>query len=183
MSLADDIRSWSREVVEVPNPHMPNSMPACPFAAKAWADGKVEVRETEQLVHDLEQVCQSFPADKDLIIFASYMVPELDDFEDVIELLNDRWLCNDMFLMGFHPEYGAEDQELDFLYEHDWESQVEADYCMVFVQRLSQVVSYSDRLEKMGYYAAFPPEEYQHLVIDRRRRYHDGHEASRNEED
>lgn len=182
MSLSDDIRSWSREVVEVPNPSLPNNLPACPYAAKAWADNRVEVWEAQNPLRAAVRASLRFPEDKDLIIVASTALPDLEEFETAIETLNDRYLNRDMFLMGFHPDYGAEDQELDFLYEHDWESAVEEDYCMIFVQRLSQVVSYSERLERLGYYTAFPPEEFQQLVVERRRRFRDGNEASRNEE-
>ena len=36
--------------------------------------------------------------------------------------------------MGFHPDYGAEDADLDFLYEHEWESAIEKEYAMMFIQ-------------------------------------------------
>ena len=72
--------------------------------------------------------------------------------------------------MGFHPDYGAEDAELDFLYEHDWESSVDAEYAMMFIQSLSKVDDASLKLEKLGYYDAYPREEYETLVLDRRKR-------------
>ena len=72
--------------------------------------------------------------------------------------------------MGFHPEYGAEDADLDFLYDNDWESSVEDEYAMLFIQSLSKVDEASLQLEKMGYYNVYPKEEYQTLVLDRRKR-------------
>ena len=50
--------------------------------------------------------------------------------------------------MGFHPDYGAEDADLDFLYEHEWESALEDEYAMMFIQSLSKVDDASLRLEK-----------------------------------
>ena len=80
--------------------------------------------------------------------------------------------------MGFHPEYGAEDAELDFLYEHDWESSIEEDYAMIFIQSLSQVDDASQGLEKLGYYNVYPEDEYKSLVLDRRaRRQSNGNET------
>ena len=181
--LEEDIRSWSRNVVEVPSPHMPHNMAPCPFAEKAWRDNRVEVREAADPLREAWRVCLDFPPEKDLVIVASEALPELEDFERRIDELNGEFRYLDRFLMGFHPDYGAEDQELDFLYEHDWESDVEEEYCMIFVQSLSQVVAYSDRLYALGYYDAFPPEEYQQLVVERKRRLTNGDETPRDEEE
>jgi len=181
--LEEDIRSWSRQVVEVPNPYMPNGMCACPFAERAWLEDKVEVREADDPLTEAARVSHRFPEDKDLVIVASLNVPDLEAFEERVAELNDEFLYLDRFLMGFHPEYGAEDQELDFLYEHDWESDVEEEYCMIFVQSLQQVVAYSDRLHALGYYDAFPPEEYQQLVVERKRRLTNGNETPCDEEE
>ena len=72
--------------------------------------------------------------------------------------------------MEFHPDYGAEDADLDFLYEHEWESAVEDEYAMLFIQSLSKVDDASLRLEKLGYYDVYPNDEYEALVLDRRKR-------------
>jgi hypothetical protein len=72
--------------------------------------------------------------------------------------------------MGFHPEYGAEEADLDFLYDHDWASSIEEEYAMMFIQSLSQVDDASLKLEKLGYYNVYPKEEYEALVLERRQR-------------
>jgi len=72
--------------------------------------------------------------------------------------------------MGFHPDYGAEDADLDFLTDNDWESSVDKSYCMIFIQDLEQVVRASDKLERLGYYKVYPESEYQELVVERKRR-------------
>ena len=72
--------------------------------------------------------------------------------------------------MGFHPDYGAEDADLDFLYDHEWESAIEKEYAMMFIQSLSKVDDASLKLEKLGYYNVYPSEEYKTLVVDRRKR-------------
>jgi len=170
--IADDIREWSRSVLERPNPHMPHNLPACPYAEKAWHDGKVHVVEVSNPIEALPHWATVFPTRNwDLIILAGFEYPDIEEFEKTILAMNREHGPRDVFLMGFHPDYGAEDQELDFLYDHEWESGVDQDYSMVFLQSFSQVVDASRKLEKLGYYEAFPPEEFEELVVDRRRRF------------
>jgi hypothetical protein len=113
---------------------------------------------------------------KDLIIVASYNLPDIDDFNSFIE---DHLNANypKLHCMGFHPEYGAEAAELDFLLENDWHSEIEEDYCMIFIQNLKLVVEASDKLEPLGYYQAYPKEEYEALVVQRKRKYLNGNET------
>ena len=49
-------------------------------------------------------------------------------------------LFDTLHCMEFHPDYGAEDADLDFLYDNDWESSLDKPYCMIFIQDLEQVV-------------------------------------------
>ena len=85
--------------------------------------------------------------------------------------------------MEFHPDYGAEDAELDFLVDNDWESDVDDPYCMVFIQDLELVVRASDKLKRLGYYESYPKAEYEQLVINRKRRLADGYETPCDEEE
>lgn len=167
--IKDDIRSWSREVLEVPNPEL-NGLPACPYAKQAWKQNKVNVVETDSLVETVVKEADWFDNTYDLVIVASYNFPEIDFFDTYIEYLNDTYSENDLHIMGFHPDYGAEDADLDFLYNNDWESSVEDEYAMMFIQSLSKVDDASLQLEKMGYYNVYPEEEYKALVLERRKR-------------
>ena len=47
--IEDDLRSWSREVLEVPNKYL-GGMPACPYAKEAWKKDKVLVLETDEYI-------------------------------------------------------------------------------------------------------------------------------------
>jgi len=167
--IKDDIRSWSREVLEVPNPEL-NGLPACPYAKQAWKQNKVNVVETDSLVETVVKEADWFDNTYDLVIVASYNFPEIDFFDTYIEYLNDTYSENDLHIMGFHPDYGAEDADLDFLYDNNWESSVENEYAMMFIQSLSKVDDASLQLEKMGYYNVYPEEEYKALVLERRQR-------------
>ena len=167
--IKDDIRSWSREVLEVPNPEL-NGLPACPYAKQAWKQNKVNVIETDSLVETVVKEADWFDNTYDLVIVASYKFPSIDFFDVYIEYFNDTYSENDLHIMGFHPDYGAEDADLDFLYNNNWESSVEDEYAMMFIQSLSKVDDASLQLEKMGYYNVYPEEEYKALVLERRQR-------------
>ena len=167
--IKDDIRSWSREVLEVPNPEL-NGLPACPYAKQAWKQNKVNVVETDSLVETVVKEADWFDNTYDLVIVASYNFPSIDFFDVYIDYFNDTYSENDLHIMGFHPDYGAEDADLDFLYNNDWESSVEDEYAMMFIQSLSKVDDASLQLEKMGYYNVYPEEEYKAFVLERRQR-------------
>jgi hypothetical protein len=182
-SIEADIRSWSSEVLEVPNEHL-DGLPACPYAKAAWAKNKVSVVEVDNIYSGMaHEADKFFDHDYDLVIVASYTLPDADDFWGVTEILNDLYAKRDLHLMVFHPEYGAEEADLDFLYDHEWESGIDAEYCMVFIQRLSQVDEASRSLQKLGYYKAFSREDFETLVLDRRRRLKNGDETSLDEEE
>lgn len=169
MDIESDLRNWSSQVLEVPNAIL-SGLPACPYAKEAWKQNKVKVIETPNL--GIETICQARKFDNtyDLVVVASYTFPSPYAFTDFIEFLNDTFTRDDLHIMGFHPEYGAEDADLDFLYEHEWESALEDEYAMMFIQSLSKVDDASLKLEKLGYYDVYPSEEYQTLVVDRRKR-------------
>ena len=169
MSIKEDLRDWSRTVLEVPNDAL-NGLPACPYAKEAWKQNKVNVIETPNI--GIETICQAKKFDNtyDLVVVASYIIPPSYAFTTFINFLNDTFTKEDLHIMGFHPEYGAEDADLDFLYEHEWESAIEDEYAMMFIQSLSKVDDASLKLEKLGYYNVYPSEEYQTLVLDRRKR-------------
>ena len=113
--------------------------------------------------------------DKELIVVASYDIPEIDKFNKYVQYL--YILFDTLHCMEFHPDYGAEDADLDFLYENDWESSLDKPYCMVFIQDLEQVVLASDKLQTLGYYDVYPDEEYEELVVNRKRRLTNGYET------
>ena len=168
MSIEADLRSWSREVLEIGSAHL-KGLPPCPYAKKAWAEDRVQIIETDNIFAGALRACGDFYLfDKDLVIVASYYMPDIEDLQDFVDALNEQF--SDTHCMQFHPDYDAEDAGLDFLTEGDWESEIEDHYCMVFIQDLRAVVEASDKLERLGYYDAYPADEYETLVAARRRR-------------
>lgn len=177
MSIKKDLISWSEQVLEVPNDCL-KGLPACPYAKEAWKKDKVEVVETDDVFEDTLSWIDLFEnADKDVIIIASYYIPDIEVFEGFIEELNENMgEMVDLHFMGFHPEFGAEDKDLEFLTDNEWQSELDYEYCLVFIQSLTKVVKASDQLEKLGYYEAYPEDEYQALVLNRKRKLKNGYE-------
>lgn len=170
-TIEEDIRSWSREVLEVPNPYLPNNLPACPYAKKGWLETRVAVREVDKIFPALYDAVEDFHNENlDLLILASFNLPESIFLWEITEILNDVYAHKDIHVMVFHPDYGAEDAGLDFLSDHEWQSGIEEDYCMAFIQSLRQVDEASRKLEKLGYYSVYPEEDFNNLVLERRRR-------------
>ena len=184
--IAQDIRNWSLHVLEVPNANL-NGLPACPYAKRAWIDNKVKVIETEDVyIEALSHVGLVLDKTYDLLVCASYQLPDAEDMNRWVNKMNSAMASNNAYFMCFHPDYGAEEADLDFLYDTDWESEVNDEYCMIFIQRLTDVDDKSRQLEKLGYYQAFNEEDYESLVVQRRQlreRYHNGDETSCNEEE
>lgn len=171
MSIEADLRSWSREVLEVASTHL-KGLPPCPYAKKAWAEDRVAVVETDNIFAATLRACSGFyQFDKELVVVASYYLPSIEDMQNFVDALNE--VFPNTHCMQFHPDYDATDAGLEFLTDNEWESEVDDLYCMVFIQDLQAVVSASDKLERLGYYAAYPPDEYETLVAARRRRLTD----------
>lgn len=178
ITIADDIRDWSINVLEVSNPDLPGGMPACPFARKAWLEDKVRIVECEDVLMQTILECGHFDPDRtSLVICASYNLPDANALYDWTSAMNDFASKADIHVMSFHPDFGAEDAELDFLYLNEWQSSLEEPYCMMFIQSLSQVDDASLLLENKGYYSVYPEAEYHELVIERRKR-RNGYETS-----
>jgi len=168
MSIESDVRRWSREVLEVPNKHL-NGFPACPHAKQAWRNDAVAVIETDYIYADAMGTCSSFSSmGKDVVVVASYAIPDIDEFNEFVDALNSTF--PDVHCMQFHPDYGPEDAELEFLTDNVWESDIDDPYCMIFMQELEPLVEASDRLKQLGYYSAFPDDEYEALVVKRKER-------------
>lgn len=168
MSIEADLRRWSREVLEVPSKHL-NGFAPCPYANKAWKDKQVLVVETDYIYAEAMYNCANFGAlNKRLVVVASYAIPDIDSFNSFVDGLNRSF--PELHCMQFHPDFGAEDAELDFLTDNDWESDIEASYCMIFIQDLADVVEASDKLGKQGYYKGYPDDEYEALVVERKQR-------------
>jgi hypothetical protein len=58
-AIEADLRSWSREVLEVPSEHL-RGMPPCPYAKQAWKQDKILVIESGNFEEDIDRNCRDF---------------------------------------------------------------------------------------------------------------------------
>jgi hypothetical protein len=96
--------------------------------------------------------------------------------------LNDKisegmFIDKDIWLMGFNPE----DEPSDFVADVTFNYEVDDEYSLIFVQRLSKLQESANKLDKKGYYDSYK-EEYNSLEIYQNRenlyrRLKDGNET------
>jgi|TARA_R110002012_G_scaffold310039_1_gene517493 hypothetical protein len=176
--IEQDIRSWSKNFLEIPNEKL-NGLPPCPYAAKAWAEDKVIFSINTGITGLIKAVSDFDTHNYDIVVWAEEDLPDMEYLDGLCDGLNELMSISgiDMHLMVFHPDFNAEDAGLDFLVE-DGITNDTLEYCMVFVQRLSVLDDAALSLEKSGYYLHFPVEVFRSLVLDRRRLRNEGQDKS-----
>ena len=144
-TIKQDLENWVANYLDVPSMFYNGSKP-CPFAKKAWVNNKVNVvlGTKPEVVAAVDEWDDKF----DLTIVV-YDHTEWQSNEWV-KKHNPTIIDDDLYLMSFDPdEFGPDDPNLD---PHNWGSVTDEVYGMVFVQRLSKLINYSDNLVSSGYY-------------------------------
>ena len=157
-NIKSEIRSWSREQLEPPNPDF-NNIPACPYAKKAWDDKKVKFAfKTELYDNDvIYEYIENWDDSVDLVILVdTNFVEETEDFHDNLDFINENISdgCfgeKDFWVMGFHP-YDDANELID---DGSFEGESETEYAIVFIQRLSKLEIASEKLINQGYYKTY----------------------------
>tara|TARA_R100000458_G_C8274589_1_gene249552 strand:+ start:1687 stop:2223 length:537 start_codon:yes stop_codon:yes gene_type:complete len=165
--VRQDIRSWSRDVLEVPNPHL-GGMKACPYAEAAWRNDKVDVVVGNSIPCLKDAIKKFNPKEKDILIWVNFNLNKYERWDRWVNLWNERHKESDTHLMLFHPDFPPSEDTEEFLADNDWESDIEEDYMMIFVQSLSFLNKASVALESSGYYNYFSDDLFQSLVKVRR---------------
>lgn len=168
-SIAEEIRQWSREFLEVPS-SMLNGLPPCPYAKKAWHEDKVKFDINTGLDGLAKQIEEYDTHPYDIVIWAEEEYPDMEYLDGFCDGINEvlSALGKDIHLMLFHPDYSPSEAGLYFLEDVECLNDSELDYAMVFVQRLSVLDDAAISLEKSGYYKHFPKDIYESLVLYRR---------------
>lgn len=157
--IAEEIRAWSAHVLESISPHF-NGLPPCPFAKAAWRDNQVTILFGQPGDQLFTTVLSAFDRFTELVIIVDRGVSkDSEEFHSYLADLNEAISAGifgdpDLWVMGFHPD----DDANEFVDDGSFEPLVPDPYAMVFVQRLRQVQEAADKLEKLGYYSAYPPE-------------------------
>jgi len=154
--IVEEIQAWSEHALEKNSPYF-NDMPPCPFAKKAWRDGRVSVIFKYGGNQCLFNVLTEFNAAFDLVLIVDRNTRQTaEQFHDYLDGLNEAisrgiFGDRDLWVMGFHPD----DDVNDFIDDGTFEPHVNTPYAMIFVQRLSKVQEAADKLKEMGYYDAY----------------------------
>ena len=155
--MNDDIEKWILDFLSVPHPVFGN-LPPCPYAKRAWLDGKVEfIKITGGYVHlqgAVMGLLHNFPKDKDLVMFL------LDPNSIPCEKLTSIAITNsnkEFALLDDHPEQveKIEDVVLN-----------NGKYAILFVQRRNELLKAREDLKDTGYYDNFN-EDYKKDVLSR----------------
>jgi hypothetical protein len=155
--IYQEILAWSEHTLQKPNPYF-NNLPACPYAKKAWSEGRVAVLfKSEDNYQTVYSTVSQFDDAFDLVIVVDMAYKkDPEEFHNYLEQMNEAisrgiFIDRDVWLMGFHPH----DDENDYLDEATFEQLVSDEYAMIFIQRLSKVYKSSQQLKALGYYEEY----------------------------
>ena len=143
------IRDWAEELAK-PTEHN-NGVAACPFALPAIEAGEVTIVLTEDWIEDTLRACRAFEQldYKVILVWDSSYDGSYEQLEAGCTKIN-RMLT----------EEGKDIWLLCYL----------GDEAIVFVQRWSDLENAAAKLEKLGYYTNYDPQEYERLILGRRNR-------------
>ena len=155
--IYQEILAWSEHTLQKPNPYF-NNLPACPYAKKAWTEGRVAVLfKSEKNYQTIYSTISQFDDTFDLVIVVDLAYKkDPEEFHNYLGQMNEAisqgiFIDRDVWLMGFHPH----DDENDYLDEATFEQLVSDEYAMIFIQRLSKVYKSSQQLKALGYYEEY----------------------------
>ena len=153
-SASKQIEDWILNFLSKPNSAFAG-LPPCPYARRAWLDGKVLVHQIlpSNIEQALEFTLQHFPVDKDVVLFC--MDPKLISC-DRLSTLATSHRYNDYVILDDHPD--QVEQVDDVLLN-------QGTYAILFVQRRSELEHARKELARTEYYRNFD-EEYKKDVLD-----------------
>ena len=121
----------------------------CPYAKKAWIDKRVRVVVCEGDLWDkVAEECANFDPKNALTVCVD---EDPDSSYDELESA-----C-----MAMNSYFSATKQDL-------WVLVFEAEVAIIFIQKLSELDDASQKLEKVGYYKSYEPDDYIKLILNRR---------------
>ena len=152
--ICDEIKDWSRHALESPNEEY-GGLPACAYAKKAWEEDKVGFSfKYSPSYQPLYTIISTFEGIYDVVILVDLIYEKSSKkFHEYLWDLNKAisegfFIQKDMWVMGFHPD----DEPNEDIDDGSFEPEVDTEYAMIFIQRLSKLQEASDKLRKTGYY-------------------------------
>lgn len=143
------IRDWAEELAKPTD--FNNGVAACPYALKAVEAGEVKTIVTEDLWSEVLFECAGFlsKSHKVTMLFDNSYTGSYEALEDQCLSLNKAFdLCGiDIWLLCYL-----------------------GDDAVVFIQRWSDLENAAAKLEKLGYYTNYDPDDYERHILARRER-------------
>tara|TARA_Y100001951_G_C11280981_1_gene265332 strand:- start:256 stop:816 length:561 start_codon:yes stop_codon:yes gene_type:complete len=177
-TITEDILSWSKDFVELPNKHLGN-LPTCPYAKTARLKGQIKIVEEKKannLLITVIKQCEIIKQIKERIIIVGCddLSMTADELIDYVHALNHVFVPKDVYLMCHHPQDGGEDEPVEFLEDTEWYP--ENEFMMVLVQPFMELENASEHLSKTGFYDNWTKDYYEGTVKKRQsyRRLYNG---------
>ena len=152
--ISGEIRDWSRHALESPNKEY-GGLPACAYAKKAREEDKVGFSFKYSASYQPRYtIVSTFDDSYDVVILVDLIYEKSSKkFHEYLWGLNKAIsegvvIQKDMWVMGFHPD----DEPNEDIDDGSFEPEVDTEYAMIFIQRLSKLQEASDKLRKTGYY-------------------------------
>ena len=155
--IVSEIFRWTEDVLSKEN-ELFNGLPPCPYAEKAWQEGKAAILfKYENNYQCLYSTISRYDDNLDVVIIVDMnnrKTPQ--EFHSYLDSLNTAisegiFIDKDIWVMGFHPE----DDPSDFAQVVDFEPSTHVEYSLIFVQRLSKLQESAYKLKKAGYYDTY----------------------------
>lgn len=147
--MASWVTEWLDGWVKELSAAKDGALPECPFAKAAWDAGEVGVVETQELWAAIHQQIAEFGPHRIVICVQPEADQEYDELEAACAALNDWFIFRgrDIWLLSSEKD-GSN---------------------IVFVQRRSDLNTASHALERLGYYVDYAEEDFDRLILQRRR--------------
>ena len=143
------IREWAGELAK-PSEYN-NGVAACPFALEALVKNEVKTVITHNLWPDVLHECAYFHKKKHKVcMFFDY------EYADDYATLEEECMALNRFFS---------ESKLDL-----WLLSYMGEEAVVFVQRWSELENAAAKLEKLGYYKNYDPDDYKRHILMRRKR-------------
>jgi hypothetical protein len=144
MVSKQEIQDWIFNTLSTPTPIF-NNLPACPYAKKAWLDGKVEIVDKDWQTFDFSLL---LTGKYDLYIIPCNSNLEVEAFDHLVEQVREH-VGNQYIVLDDHPEHKEQVKEIDLNFGK----------CpLIFVQSREKLQEARKFLESKDYYKNWDPE-------------------------
>ena len=153
--IAEEIRQWSEQVLEIPSEEF-NGLPPCPYAKKAWIQDKVRMHVIYN-IKDCLRIKKECPDDDtvDVVAWRGYEKMSADEFDQWLDEQNEDH--NGIWIIGFHPDHPA-DEALE-----EFEGNGAPEYGLILIQSLRHLAKSSKAIFKRGYYNNYTKPDINHI--------------------